>query len=617
MSTEKERRKGPHLIRKNLKAIIIFEATFKLIFAFISVPFLVMIFNASIRLAGYRYLSNDNIFTYLRKPSTIAIIIFVIVAIILYFLYEMSALTGCFHASYQDIRLTATDLYRLGFLHTKRAFHPANIGIIFWILFILPVMNIVYIIGLFFLIKIPGFVYREMKRIWPILAIAVVLFVIFALVAMIYLYCIQGYVVERRSLFRGHKIDRKLMKGRYWKTGAKLLAFNALIVVLAVLIFEGGVYAAVGITKWLGVYKMMHIVALRSMNALKSLLFWFYYLGLILFNVYFVCRFYFMEKEERKEETAEFELPPQIGKHPRRLKTVIAFVVMLLMLNSTVIFSLNSEALELDAEIFQVPTVMAHRGASADAPENTMAAFELAIEEMADWIELDVQMTSDGVVVVTHDTNLKRITGLNRNVWQVTYDRIKELDAGSWYGEEFADQKIPTLEEVMELTAGKIKLNIEMKPSGHETGFEEEVIRIIREYDMTDDCMICSMKYNTLKRIKELAPDITTTYVLIMAYSNFWDVDAADAFSISYNMLSKSIIYNVKNAGKDIYAWTVNTEKDMQSVFDYGVDGIITDDPTLGQEVILSLYAPDSVVDFVSDTLVEMEEDAVLVNEEE
>ena len=169
----------------------------------------------------------------------------------------------------------------------------------------------------------------------------------------------------------------------------------------------------------------------------------------------------------------------------------------------------------------------------------------------------------------------------------------------------------------MELTAGKIKLNIEMKPTGHETGFEEEVIRIIREYDMVDDCMICSMKYKTLKRIKELAPDITTTYVLIMAYSNFWDVDAADAFSISYNMLSKSIIYNVKNAGKDIYAWTVNTEKDMQSVFDYGVDGIITDDPTLGQEVILSLYAPDSVVDFVSDTLVEMEEDAVLVNEEE
>ena len=143
------------------------------------------------------------------------------------------------------------------------------------------------------------------------------------------------------------------------------------------------------------------------------------------------------------------------------------------------------------------PLVTFHRGDCTVAPENTLPAFRSAILKGGDRIELDVQMTSDGVVVVTHDSNLKRCTGKNAKVYDLTYAEVAQLDAGRWFSSRFADTRIPTLEQVLQLCRGRIGLNVEIKPSAATPALEAETVRLLREYGFdSSNCVITS--YNKI-----------------------------------------------------------------------------------------------------------------------
>ena len=125
-------------------------------------------------------------------------------------------------------------------------------------------------------------------------------------------------------------------------------------------------------------------------------------------------------------------------------------------------------------------------------------------------------MTRDGVVMVTHDTSLRRCTGRNENIYDLTYNEVRKLDAGRWFGQKYTGTKVPTLEEVLDLCKGKIQLNIEIKPNAATPELEAETIRIIREKGFVQDCTITSQSYETLCKVKELAPEIRTGYILAL-----------------------------------------------------------------------------------------------------
>lgn len=611
---EMKKKKGLRLLTYNLRAILFFEMTYKFAVSLIMAPFLVILLNAAIKVAGYSYLSNDNLFTFFRKPSTIILFVFALIVIMLYLFIEITALVGCFHASHLNKKVKAVDLFRIGYHNFKKVFYPTNIFVLLWIFFILPVLNIIYLIGFAFIIKIPNFIKSELVGMWKVLLVAGIIIVAAALYALLYLYCIQGLVIEKKSLFKGRKTNKSLIKGNYLQTGLKLVVWNIVIMAMAVLFFEFSIMAIVWITRTFHAGRMISVITLKSMTVMRTVMFYIYYMGFILFNTLFITNKYIKEKQKLGEELPEFEPGPQIGKHPKQLRAITFFIVMVLACNSIALFSFNKDKLTINAQIFKVPVVMAHRGASAVAPENTMEAFRLAMEQMADYIELDVQMTKDGVLVVTHDESLNRVAGINKKVWELSYEELSKIDVGSFFAPEFSYARIPTLEEVLQLTAGKIRLNIELKPSEHDKNLEENVIRLIKKYDIEDSCMICCMKYDSLQKVKEIAPDIYTTYVMIIAYSNFWDLEAADAFSISHDRINEKLVSNVKNRGKNIYAWTVNEADDVNAVLDMGVDGIITDNPALIMDVILSRLTPDTMLEFVEDAMVDIEENVVMVN---
>ena len=230
--------------------------------------------------------------------------------------------------------------------------------------------------------------------------------------------------------------------------------------------------------------------------------------------------------------------------------------------------------------------IMAHRGYSAKAPENTIPAFREAYKAGATAIELDVQMTRDGQIVVLHDDSLKRTTGVNKHIWEVDYDEIKDLDNGSFFSEEYAGTRIPTLEEAIHYCKGKLYINIEIKRTGHDEGIEDRVVQIIRDNDFQEDCDVTSQDYETLAYIYERYPDILLAYTSVIGIGNVEQLEAVDILSIQETFATYDTVEAMHRAGKKVFVWTVNEEATMERLIGLGVDAILTNDPVLGRSVI-------------------------------
>lgn len=592
---KKKNRTGLALIKYNFLSIILFEIMYKGLAVFILTPILTLIFNMSIKLANYQYLSNDNLFTFLFRPSSLIILSFVLVFFAIFILVEIMAMVGCFHSSYHNKRISPLNMLRMGMIGTTKALKPKNSLMVLWVIFIMPLANSIYLFGMINTIKIPNFVSKFLEKNSNMIIIASTITILLSMLSLWWIFCAQGILLEGKKLKDAKKNSIQLMKGKYSKTFAKFAIWNVIIVLfLGILLILTG-KSLFTILKYFGIEKNLYIIALRTNSSIIRFFIFFYIMFFVPIMIAFTSEAYYKRKILRGEKIDTFEKPAYITKHPVAVRRLLIFCIGLLLLNSARLFLFQKDKLVIQAELFQQIEVIAHRGDSKEAPENTIAAIESAIDSMADWIEIDVQQTKDGTIVVLHDSNLKRVAGVNKNIWQVTYDEIKHLDVGSWFDPIYAEEKIPTLDEVLKLTKGKIKINIELKPNGFEKDFEKNVIDVIMENKFEKDCLISSMKYNSLKRVKKLNPDIKTAHVVIVIYNDFWNSTAADAFSIERTFITREMVNNIKSAGKEVYVWTVNGEKNIQKMINLGVDGIITDQPLLAQELVLSQYAVDPV----------------------
>jgi len=235
------------------------------------------------------------------------------------------------------------------------------------------------------------------------------------------------------------------------------------------------------------------------------------------------------------------------------------------------------------------PHVIAHRGFSGAAPENTLAAFRRAIAADAEMFELDVLLSSDGHVVVIHDDTLDRTTDGSGPVADKTLAELQALDAGSWFGPGFAGERIPTLEQSLRLAKGFILVNVEIKTEAvtdeARGGIVEKTLAIIEDINMEGDVVISSFDPRALTHARQLSPDIRTASLYnsraheglgpgaVMA-----EVDS-NGFNLSQKQVDASIIETCHGLGRPVAVYTVNEEQDMRRVIDLGVDAIFTDYP--------------------------------------
>lgn len=240
--------------------------------------------------------------------------------------------------------------------------------------------------------------------------------------------------------------------------------------------------------------------------------------------------------------------------------------------------------------------VIAHRGASGHAPENTLAAIQKAIDLKADIVEIDVHMSRDGEVVVIHDETLDRTTNGQGRVHDKDLEALKKLDAGSWFSDAYQGQQIPTLNEVLQLLAGKAVCLIEIKWAGDFVyeGIIHEVHRSIAEYHAQDWVIIQSFENAYLEASHQLNPDIPVQKLIVFEEAaplasfhldkgfHLGTVDIKPYYqgiNPYYLSMTQRRIAGLHTAGKSVFAYTVDDSDDMKQLILMGVDGIITNFP--------------------------------------
>jgi glycerophosphoryl diester phosphodiesterase len=229
--------------------------------------------------------------------------------------------------------------------------------------------------------------------------------------------------------------------------------------------------------------------------------------------------------------------------------------------------------------------VIAHRGASAAAPENTLAAFRLGAAEHADFVELDVQESLDGEVMVVHDSDLMKIGGSPMKVWEHTAAELRSVDIGSHKGPEFKDERVATLAQALAACKGKSGVLVELKSYGHDDRLEEKVAAIVEAAGMEKDCMYMSLDHYQVGKMKRLRPSWRVGVLSAKALGDITSL-GADFVAVEARMANARFVRRAHRAKQDVYVWTVNDPSWMLAAMSYGVDGLITDKPALAREVV-------------------------------
>ncbi|QOR38706.1 glycerophosphodiester phosphodiesterase [Billgrantia diversa] len=293
---------------------------------------------------------------------------------------------------------------------------------------------------------------------------------------------------------------------------------------------------------------------------------------------------------------------PPPDAHPGRLAWGVEMVVLLFAL-------LQAWWIVNSFELRDTVAIIAHRGSSMAAPENTLSAIKRANEDRAHYVEVDVQLTADGEVVLYHDRSLQRLTGDPRSLQEMNVEELREYDVGSWFGDAFIGERIPTLAEAFAAVRGKSALMIDMKPDpGTEDALVEAVLDTMRREtearreclarvtpaqaarcgspDVSGETRLAVMSTRVLDKIKKREPDLRVTLLAQLVMPGTLDRRSFDALGLRHNRITDNEIRLARKLGYEVHAWTVNDRARMSQLIDLGVDAIITDYPDRLAELI-------------------------------
>lgn len=410
-------RVGLRRLTSHWKPLLLFELLWKVLTVLVIAPACAGLIQLAIRGAKLNYLTTSNLVKFLRSPWTILLIAVILLLAALYTLFEISAVCTCFRQPRQQgVRVTLGHMVRSGLHSLVHFFRGGGPLLVLHLLVLIPLMQFSATSGIFTAMGIPDFFAYYMTKKEFLLPIYVAVIVLCCLLSIRWIFSSVLFTQNQCSYRSARAASAELVRGRFWKTFFSVLLWNCcyFAVLLAFLCLI-----------MLGVLMVIHgtgnsnVITSQAMRILKLLI------QLVLWSFSFfatpICMAHLTALlEKRCAQLPEVALPEPIplsrsAKPIRRstaLVTAGCFTVAALGLNLSYVYSVFTGKANFQLALFQNPTVMAHRGLSADAPENTLYAFSDAISVGADFIELDVQQTKDGVLVVMHDSNLKRTTGV-------------------------------------------------------------------------------------------------------------------------------------------------------------------------------------------------------------
>ena len=581
------------LMKENSISLISFEIIFRILTFLVLFP--IMTWTQRLWLIGNKtkVIAWYNAGSFVRNPLSWLVLLAMVLMLVAATMFEQFAIYDTLHASRWGKRKTVRQIFSTGFDMCVERLRLENWGLIPYVIFVMRFGSsaIADISSITSVIRIPGFILEDFhKRPWEGNAYRV-LVIILTYFFVRWLFAIPIMMEEDSTSFgTACRKSAAMISGKYF---FRILILTACWGVFCYAIFGIGTFLIVTAWYLLSMWVIPgetdpFITFVQDRIFPVGIIFYICFLWVMipLMMASFQSAYY-KRKSELKEPVLKYTDPPHFFHRYPVLKYLVLAVCAVSIYFSVprrfaqIRWMLNTE--------YGTPMIMAHRGFSAEAPENTLPAFQKCIDGEISAAELDVQMLKDGTIIVLHDDNFKRTTGLNKNVWEVTYDEIRDLDNGRFFSEEYAGTKIPTLEEVIRLAGSgkdKLYLNIEIKRNGHDDGITQKVVDIIEDNDYLGYCDVTSQDYRTLEEIREINPSVLTAYTSAIGIGNIESLDAADIISIQETFATYENIDRIHRAGKHVFVWTVNEQDTMEKLVSLNVDAILTNDPTLCQVVI-------------------------------
>lgn len=590
-----------NILRINIPTLTIFVIIYNLLYSLVITPLGKLLWSIAIKLSPISYITKDNLLQLLLSPLVIIAILIIGAGLACWTFLNIVAIIVCVQASVEGRRIGIYALLKESISHVVRALHWRNLPILLFAVLIIPFAHIIMTTTFITKLSLPEYINEAIEG-YTILAILMDCVMIFAIFLTVqYMFMFQYFVLGKCSFREAARKSHELIKGHRISNFLRLVWWDIRLIFVLV------VYIVIFVT--------LYILGLCLISAERSSIMFtgvlalqFVMLPFLLFiltcietfaQYVFISVLFYRSLQAKQAELGEPAdasvddiVPPVLEDKKARFRArlfipALATIVLIASLGSAWFITAYAGPDKVAGLLLDnYPDITSHRGYSAVAPENTLPAFQAAIDSGSEYAELDVQQTSDGVVVLTHDTNLKRCTGEDINIYDITWEELQKLDAGSFFSEEFAGTRIPSLEEVIQMCKGKIKLNIEIKNNGHSPELESETARIILDNDFADECVITSLSYESLEKVKEAAPELKTGYILAVGVGDYYELPASDFFSVETTFITPNMVKAIHNRGKEVHAWTVDTEDDATRMIEAGVDNIITGNPPLIQEVI-------------------------------
>lgn len=568
------------MFKNNFTQTIIFELIFNAISLGTIYLLNQLIFNFSLKVNHIEYLSNTTIVTWLRSPITI-IILFVSFFIWLFIsIIEISAMIRNYNSKF---KINCFQMFYYGIEDAKRIFNEKSTRLIWYIVVIIPAMGAIGAFNFNISVFFPEYIYAFINSHLILLVLMIVGFIILYIYSNKWIYTLFYFQLKNTNIKDAMTNTNKKMKSELVHTlvGKLILSISVLVIIALINIIISSI-----IILFIRLFMNNangYDLSLKICYWVPKIILYFSQLLIIPISISYITVIF----KNKNQFTTKFNYQDYFLKSSKRTKRLgIVAIILALVVNVLIIYKTGSASYTNLKSSTNTPEITAHRGASTTEPENTILAFDEALEEGADWLELDVHETKDGVLVITHDSNLKRTTGVKKYVYNLTYAELKELKVKGIYSSGYIETDIPTLEEVLDRYQGHAKLNIELKPTQYDKDYVNKVISLIKQYNYESDCMVASMNESILEEVKSADPNITVLYNMAVAEGDVTKLTAIDNYSVEQSYITESLIKSVHSNNKLIFAWTVNDPDTIRKLADLGIDNIVTDEPLLARSVL-------------------------------
>lgn len=582
------------MIQLNIKQILAFEILFRLFTLPAYLHLLDQALGFSLRMAGYSYLTAANIGLFLIRPWTIVCLLGVAVVGMVFLVIEIGSLLTAYQASVYGQRISLAAMFAGGVHKLIDEIYRKNVKLFLLALLDYTLTHCFLLYRILTYIRPVNFILRSVAEA-PLGRLLLVLFLVLGLLlAVASMFVFHGCMIEQKSFRDSMKDSLRFSVQRLYRTGAWLFFYNVCITGLMIMLYLLAVLAA-AVFMVLGPEEPGTLALLVAISdRIELVLIILTSAAAVIVNLAVVSAGYYSHREVQSLPAVYPDFSIKVN-----YRLAAGAVGLAAGIGAFLIYDMVYNGIALANHLWTEIGVTAHRGSSMDAPENTLEAVEIAIEQMADYAEIDVQLSADGVVILMHDSSLKRVARVNRRVSSMTWDELQQVDVGSWFSKEFEETRIPSLEQVMEASKGRINLNIELKNIGPDTKLASQVVQLIEDFEMEEQCVITSTRLGYLKFVKELNPHIRTGYIVSAAYGDYYSGDEIDFISLRASFVTPRLVEAVHELGKGVHAWTVNSKSELERMRMLGVDNVITDYPILAKDILFREEAKESLLEYL------------------